>query len=250
MYTLLSTIENVRNLSKEKVNKPTVQILILSMIAGASIAFGYMANFKILDEMQNGLGFVLGASVFPIGLLIVLMAGGELLTGNMAVVATAYFHKDVKASELIKNWSLVFLGNLLGSVLVAFVFVLYLETINPNSVTLQNAILSKVNPTSMQMLISGIGCNIFVGISVWMYNGAKDGFLKFIVIWFPVMVFVILGFQHVVANMFILTIGLAQTKITIFQFINNMVFVFIGNAIGGGIFVGFIYSLAGGSLKD
>ncbi len=250
MYTLNETIENVRNLGKDKANKHISSILILSMVAGASIAFGYMANFKILDELQNGLGFVIGASIFPIGLLIVLLAGGELLTGNMAVVGTAYFHKDVKGKELIKNWLLVFTGNLIGSMIVAFVFVLYLQIINPESSYLHNAIMSKINPSSLQMLISGIGCNIFVGISVWMYNGAKDGFLKFIAIWFPVTVFVILGFQHVVANMFILSIGLVQAKVTLLQFINNMVFVCIGNAIGGAVFVGLVYSLAGGSLKD
>ena len=87
-------------------------------------------------------------------------------------------------------------------------------------------------------------------MSVWMYLSAKDGFLKFIAIWFPITVFVILGFQHVVANMFLLVLGLGVNTITFTQYLVNIVNVFIGNALGGVIFVGLLYSLVAGSLKQ
>lgn len=250
MYSMNETIAKVRDLGIVKVNKKFVEKMVLGMIAGASVAFGYITYFKVLDQIEGGLGLVIGASLFPIGLLIVLMAGGELLTGNMMVVGTSKLHQDVSMKDLLINWFHITLGNLIGASFVALVFVMYLETISPDSIHIQNAIIAKMSETPMQMIVSGIGCNIFVGLSVWMYLGSKDGFLKFIAIWFPITIFVILGFQHVVANMFLLMIGLMQDTISITQYLGNISFVFIGNALGGVFFVGLLYALASGSLKD
>lgn len=249
MYSLEETIERVNDLGYAKVQKNIKTRFILGAMAGAFIALGYMAYFKTMESVEGGLGLLLGASIFPIGLMLVLMAGGELLTGNMAMVGTACFNKKVSFKEMITNWVHIFLGNFIGAFFVAVVFVLYLKGIDPSLDILQNTIQSKLTPSSMQMLVSGIGCNIFVGISVWMYVGAKDGFLKFISIWFPVMVFVLLGFQHVVANMFLFSIGLLQNTVSIGAVSVNLLCVFVGNALGGAVLVGILYSLAVPSLK-
>lgn len=248
MYTLNETIAIIRNLGKVKVNKRFNEKLILSFVAGAAVAFGYLASLKSQSIVPGGIGTVIGALVFPIGLMIVLIPGGELLTGNMMVVGTSYLHKDVSLTDLIKNWLTILFGNFLGSIFVAYFFVVYLETVEPSFLT--TAVNSKLDPTYMQMLVSGVACNIFVGLSVWIYQQSKDNFLKFMAIWFPIMVFVILGFQHVVANMFLLAVPLMLNTISLMQYITNIIFVFIGNAIGGVVFVGLVYSLAAGSLKD
>lgn len=250
MHTLLETITSVRELGIIKVEKTFIAKTILSMIAGAAIAFGYITYFIITDAIGGGMGLLVGSSLFPIGLMIVLMAGGELLTGNMFVVGTSWLHKDVSTKDLILNWVHITLGNFVGAVLVAYVFVLYLGTVDPEMPLLIATGFGKVNTSPMKMIVSGIGCNIFVGLSVWMYIGSKDGFLKFMSIWFPIAVFVILGFQHVVANMFLLVILVSQNLITLTQYLSNLSFVFIGNAIGGVLFVGLLYALVADSLKS
>lgn len=250
MYTLLETVGIVRDLGVAKSNKTFIEKTILSIIAGAAVAFGYITYFIARESVGGGAGFMVGAALFPIGLMIVLMAGGELLTGNMMVVGTAALHKDVSVKDMFKNWIHIFTGNLIGALFVSIFFVFYVNTIDPNSQLVLDTAMGKLVQTPMQMIVSGIGCNIFVGLSVWIYLGAKDGFLKFMGIWFPITVFVILGYQHVVANMFVLSIPLFHNTISITQYLVNIVLVFAGNALGGVLFVGLLYSLASGSLKD
>ena len=250
MVTLEETVSIVRNLGITKVHKRFNEKMILSIIAGAAIAFGYIAYFRTAAFVEGGLGVILGAAFFPMGLMIVLMVGGELLTGNMMVVGTAWLHKDVSTKDLLLNWLHITVGNLIGASIIALVYGFYLGSVDVTSVLIKDTVLIKMADTPIQMIISGIGCNIFVGISVWMYLSAKDGFLKFIAIWFPITVFVILGFQHVVANMFVLVLGLGTNTITFTQYLVNIVNVFIGNALGGVIFVGLLYSLVAGSLKQ
>ncbi len=250
MVTLEETVSIVRNLGITKVHKRFNEKMILSIIAGAAIAFGYITYFRTAAFVGGGLGIILGAAFFPMGLMIVLMVGGELLTGNMMVVGTAWLHKDVSTKELLLNWLHITVGNLIGATLIALVYGFYMGSVDVSSALVQDAVLLKMTDTPIQMIISGIGCNIFVAMSVWMYLSAKDGFLKFIAIWFPITVFVILGFQHVVANMFLLVLGLGVNTITFTQYLVNIVNVFIGNALGGVIFVGLLYSLVAGSLKQ
>ena len=250
MVTLEETVSIVRNLGITKVHKRFNEKMILSIIAGAAIAFGYITYFRTAAFVGGGLGIILDAAFFPMGLMIVLMVGGELLTGNMMVVGTAWLHKDVSTKELLLNWLHITVGNLIGATLIALVYGFYMGSVDVSSALVQDAVLLKMTDTPIQMIISGIGCNIFVAMSVWMYLSAKDGFLKFIAIWFPITVFVILGFQHVVANMFLLVLGLGVNTITFTQYLVNIVNVFIGNALGGVIFVGLLYSLVAGSLKQ
>src|SRR5690554_2886094 len=172
MYTLLETIGIVRDLGKVKSDKTFIENTILSMISGAAVAFGYITYFIAREQVGGGMGFIIGASLFPIGLMIVLMAGGELLTGNMMVVGTAALHKDVSIKDMFKNWIHIFTGNLIGALFVSIFFVFYVNTIDPNSALVLETAMGKLTQTPLQMVVSGIGCNIFVGLSVWIYLGA------------------------------------------------------------------------------
>ena len=109
--------------------------------------------------------------------------------------------------------------------------------------------LGKLNGTFMQLVISGMGCNWFVGLAVMMCVGAKEGFLKFMGLWIPTAVFVMIGFQHCVANMFLVALGAMNNVLSWGQFFGNISTVFIGNAIGGVVLVGLLYSMSTSKSK-
>lgn len=244
MYSLEETVAIVNDMGKQKVNKSLQQKLILSFIAGAIIGLSYFAYIRVQDILPSGWGPLIGASIFPVGLMIVLLAGGELLSGNMMVVGTAYVNKKISLMDLSKNWLIVSLGNLLGALFVALIFGNFSGILTPHMETATNMALGKLSPTPIQVIISAIGCNWFVGLAVWLCYGAKEGFLKFMGLWFPTMLFVLIGFQHSVANMFLLALPLFDNLISISQYVSNIGLVMIGNALGGVIFVGLLYSRA------
>ena len=153
MVTLEETVSIVRNLGITKVHKRFNEKMILSIIAGAAIAFGYITYFRTAAFVGGGLGIILGAAFFPMGLMIVLMVGGELLTGNMMVVGTAWLHKDVSTKELLLNWLHITVGNLIGATLIALVYGFYMGSVDVSSALVQDAVLLKMTDTPIQMII-------------------------------------------------------------------------------------------------
>lgn len=244
MFTLDETVCNVCDLGVKKVQKPLLARLLLGFVGGAYVAFGYMAYILIVAQMPGFLGKFIGASVFPIGLVMILFAGGELITGNMMVVATCYFNHKVRFRDMVKNWLVITCGNILGAISIALVFGVYVGTLTPYIETVKELAAGKVHYSPLQTLVSGIACNWFVGIAVWLSQSLKDGSSKLIGVWFPVMVFVLLGFQHSVANVFLLTLGNYYGAVGISEFAINFIFSYIGNIIGGAVFVGLLYTLS------
>lgn len=244
MFTLHETVCNVCDLGVKKVEKSVLARWLLGFLGGAYIAFGYMAYVLVVAQIPGVVGVLVGASVFPIGLIIILFAGGELITGNMMVVATSFFNHKIGLKDVLKNWGIITTGNIIGAVFVALLFGVYGETMVPFEKTIATLSQAKVHYAPFQILVSGIACNWFVGISVWLSQSFKDGAGKFLGVWFPVMVFVLLGFQHSVANVFLLTLGMYFNAISLSSFLVNFIFSYAGNIIGGAIFVGLIYSLS------
>lgn len=249
MYTpdeiLSISIEN----GQKKIQKPLVAKLILGFIGGAMISLGYLAYVRVSASIPADLASVqalVGAAVFPIGLIVILMAGGELITGNMMAVSTAWFAKKVSFRELLVNWVTITLANMVGALFVAYFFGHYLGL--TSSGTYLNQVLSlaehKVAATWLQAIISGIGCNWFVGLALWLCYGAKDAAGKLLGIWFPVMIFVAIGFQHSVANAFIIPAAIFEGGVQWGDFFRNFIFVYLGNIIGGAIFVSGFYYLS------
>ncbi|EJE4094342.1 formate/nitrite transporter family protein [Enterococcus faecalis] len=239
------SIEN----GQKKIQKPLVAKLILGFIGGAMISLGYLAYVRVSASIPADLASVqalVGAAVFPIGLIVILMAGGELITGNMMAVSTAWFAKKVSFRELIVNWVTITLANIVGALFVAYFFGHYLGL--TSSGTYLNQVLSlaehKVAATWLQAIISGIGCNWFVGLALWLCYGAKDAAGKLLGIWFPVMIFVAIGFQHSVANAFIIPAAIFEGGVQWGDFFRNFIFVYLGNIIGGAIFVSGFYYLS------
>lgn len=232
----------------EKVNLTKSAQILLGFLGGAFIALGYLAYIRVTGTMPHEWGSfatLIGAAVFPVGLILILLGGGELLTGNMMAVSMAFFAKKIKLSQLLQNWFFITISNFLGALFVAYFFghIVGLTEGEFLEKTVHTAE-AKVNATFMVAFISGIGCNWLVAMSVWLCYGAKDFFGKILGIWFPIMTFVLIGFQHVVANMFVIPAAIFAGSLSWTAFLPNIIPVFLGNAVGGAIFVSFIYFLA------
>lgn len=233
----------------EKAGSSPLKLLCLSFLAGMYIALGFLAYLRIAAGMPAEWGSLpgfIGACVFPVGLIAVLLAGGELITGNMLVVATAWFRRAIPFRSVLYNWALVTLGNLLGALFTAY-FLGHVTGLTEGAVLEKTlAVAASKMQDFLPAFFSAIGCNIFVGLGVWQSFGTKDFAGKILAIWFPVMAFVAIGFQHVVANMFVIPAAIfsGASQLTWADFFANMLPVWLGNAVGGAVVLGLVYCVA------
>ncbi|EOL41729.1 formate/nitrite transporter [Enterococcus phoeniculicola] len=236
-------------MGSQKIEKPLLAKLILGFIGGAMISLGYLAYIRVSASISvelPSIASLVGASVFPIGLIVILLAGGELITGNMMAVSSAFFAKKVTLMELIKNWLVITLANIVGAIFVAYFFGHFVGLTHTGAFQAQviSVAQHKVESSFLQAFVSGIGCNWFVGLALWLCYGAKDSAGKILGIWFPVMVFVAIGFQHSVANAFVIPAAIFEGGSTWMDFIQNFIPVYLGNIVGGAVFVSGFYYLS------
>lgn len=223
------------------------KLLVLGFMAGAFIAVGGLVDIRVTAGIPATFGTLklfIGAAVFPVGLILCVIAGAELLTGNMMVLPLALHSKRIAGVKLIYNWVWVTIGNFIGSLFVAYVFgyMAKLLTAAPWSTATIALASDKVHLSYLATIASGIGCNWLVGLAVWMAIGAKDIIGKIFAIWFPIMTFVAVGFQHVVANMFFIPAAIfVHGPISWGSAFTELSAAFIGNAIGGWVFVAAVY---------
>ncbi|WP_102691454.1 formate/nitrite transporter family protein [Rummeliibacillus pycnus] len=225
------------------------KMLVLGFLGGAFIAFGFLLDIRVSGNMPEAWGSFagfIGAAVFPLGLILVLLAGAELITGNMMSVAMAFYAKKISIPALVRNWFWVTLANLIGALFVAFFFghVVGLTETGPFLAKTVAIAKAKTADSFLQTFISGIGCNWLVCLAVWLAYGANDFGGKIAGIWFPVTAFVAIGFQHVVANMFVIPAAIFAGQATWTAFLSNVIPAFLGNVVGGAIFVGLIYFIS------
>lgn len=253
----------------KKTKLPFMKMLVLGILAGAFIAFASegsnMAAFNLLAKPETyGLGKALAGAVFGTGLMMVVIAGGELFTGNTMIIASV-LSKKVTIGAMFKNWFFVYLGNFIGSIFIAYLMTqsgLFNSGANLlGGVTIKIAAY-KVGLTFTQAFYLGIMCNWLVCIAVWMATGAKDITGKLLAIFFPIWLFITSGFEHSIANMYYITagimakgnkawvdsaqlLGVTPEKLNHLSWkafvINNLVPVTLGNIVGGGLFVGGVY---------
>lgn len=245
MHTLDEVIDNMCALGVAKVNKSLLAKSLLGFIGGAMVAIGYLSYVYLAGNFPGALGHLLGSMVFPFGLIIILMVGGELITGNMTVVALAFFNKKVGLKQLLNNWFIITIGNAVGGIFIATVFGIYLGIMNPYSDVINSLAQGKVAYDAGRIFVSGFACNWLVGLAVWLFMAMKGGLDKLVGAWFPTMVFVLLSFQHSVANVFLFTLGVNNGDITIAQALYNFVFAYAGNVVGGVVMVALLYTAAG-----
>ncbi len=257
-----------------KANLPLARMIILGMMAGMFIALGgAISNTAVHDIANVGLARTLAGVIFPVGLLMIILVGGELFTGNCLMVMAA-MNKRIKVSGLIRNLVIVYFSNLIGSLIID-VLIFYSGNLDYTGGALGaytiKVALGKVNITPGKAVVSGILCNFLVCMAILMAGSAKDVIGKIFATWFPIFAFVIGGFEHIVANMFYIPTGiLAATNpdyvakaeelygITADQLsaldlgglLHNFIPVTIGNILGGMIFIGCtLYFIHYGSEK-
>ena len=240
--------------AKTRLNIP--KMFILAIFAGIFIALGaFGSQVASVDAGGKSVGRFLSALVFPVGLLMVIMAGAELFTGNSLIIISV-LDKKAKISGLLKNWIIVYIGNLIGSIFVAAVLT-YSHSYDLFNKALAEGVVAtaqgKVALSFSDALLRGILCNVLVCISVWISFSAEEAAGKIIGLFLPIMLFVISGYEHCVANMYFIPAGILASKeyniaVTTLSwktmFLSNLLPVTIGNVIGGALIVGCGYYLA------
>lgn len=248
---------------EDKTKKTILELLISGMLAGAFIAIGASSSSAAVYGISNtGLAKTLAGVIFPVGLIFVVMIGGELFTGDCLMSLDA-MNKRVKISQIIRVLALVFIFNMLGALLIVCLVNRSGQLDYGNGALAASAIKTAYNKLNLgfgKALCSGIMCNILVCLAVLLAGTAKDATGKIFAIFFPIWAFVIGGYEHCVANMYYIPAGLlAKTSDAYYQaaidagmtasqldsmtvgsfFIDNLLPVTIGNIIGGMLFVAF-----------
>ena len=263
------TLDALMKAAELKASMPLKRIIIFGIFAGVYIAFAgagaNMASFNLLANPETfGLGKILSGTIFTVGLMLVVLGGAELFTGNTTMIA-AVAEKRITASSMLKNWIIVYICNFIGGVLIAFM-VYYSGGLNTGNGLLGAMTVKiasgKVNLEFGQALVSGIMCNWLVCMAVWLSTGTQTTIGKIFSIFFPIWPFVTAGFEHSVANMFFIPAGIFASGNELFvslsgvsqdilsnlnwsgMLINNLFPVTIGNIIGGSVCVAMGYYTA------
>lgn len=208
-------LEAIMQSAQLKAKMPIKRLIIFGIFAGVFIAFAgvgaNMASFSLIaDPKTFGLGKMLSGTIFTVGLMMVVLGGAELFTGNTTMLA-ALADKRISFSSMLRNWIIVYIFNFIGGVLIAFM-VFYSGGLEAGggllgAVTVKIAA-AKVNMGFGQALVSGIMCNWLVCMAVWMSAGAQTTSGKVLAIFFPIWLFVTAGFEHSVANMYFIPAGI------------------------------------------
>ena len=233
----------------KKAKLPLIATLVLGLLAGAHIAFGGMLYSLVMTE--SGLGFgptrLLGGVAFSLGLILVVVGGAELFTGNSLIVM-AWADRRITTGQMLRNWGLVYVANFAGALgcvlLVNFSGILDLGN---GAVARTAAAIAKGKAELgfIEAFFRGILCNTLVCLAVWLCFAARDVAGKILAIIFPVTAFVALGFEHSVANMYLIPIGMlaGAPEIGLAGLFGNLLPVTLGNMVGGGGFVALVYWL-------
>ncbi|OES45679.1 formate/nitrite transporter family protein [Domibacillus iocasae] len=236
--------------SGEKKAKSSLStLLILGFLGGAFVALGFLLYIRVTGNMPEEWGSFssfLGAAIFPVGLILVVLAGGELVTGNMMSVTMAWLSKKITFLHIMRNWFIVTIANFIGAVFVAYFFghIVGLTESGPYLAKTVAVAQAKLDEGFLEAFISAIGCNWLVCLAIWLALGSKDFTGKILGIWFPIMAFVAIGFQHVVANMFVIPAAIFAGQATWAEYAPNFAAVFLGNVVGGAVFVALLYFIA------
>ena len=238
----------VRTAGVAKVHLPLASMFTLAVLAGAFIAFGAVAYTAAITgvEQVNGPVRFFGGIVFSLGLILVVVGGAELFTGN-ALIIMAAVDRLVSPGELTQNWMVVYAGNFAGAVCVAAAVALSGILDGPQGITAIGIAEAKASLGWLEALTRGVLCNVLVCLAVCLSLAARTVSGKIQAIVWPIAAFVLLGFEHSVANMYLIPQGIfAGASVSAGAFLHNLLFVTIGNVIGGAGGVALAYRLAYG----
>lgn len=238
MKTFNEIIEYIVVAGKGKTKKKFRALLLQGILAGMFIALGAIGYFKLVAYTTDpGIGKFLGALIFPTGIMAILLLGSELFTSDCMAILAVY-RKTIKLTSFMKMLITVLCANLIGAIIIALLSTgagIFSE--HMLEVVSQSAVIKTTMPIS-QMLISAILCNIIVCSGVMMAYSAKTVAGKILAVWFPIAVFVLSGTEHIVANMFYLSMAFVNgAEITLAGILTSFLVVAIGNFIGGAMII-------------
>ena len=246
----------VESIGVAKARLPLLSLLMLSMLAGAFIGLG--ALYFTLIRSDPALGFaakqVLGGVAFSLGLLLVVVAGAELFTGNN-LLAMAWADGKISTLDLLRNWAIVGCGNFVGAAgLALLVFLSRHPEMNHAAIAQEylRIAAAKVAMPFWTAFFRGVLCNVLVCMAVWMALAGRSVVDKAVAIVFPISAFVAAGFEHSIANMYFIPLAMLLQAVDTYDgssvqaiswtgFISNMVPVLLGNIVGGSVLVGLVY---------
>jgi formate/nitrite transporter len=242
-------VDSACTIGQSKAQNSISKLLVLGFLAGAYIALGSTVAIAtgrgITAEGFGGLSKLVFAGTFPVGLMLVVIAGSELFTGNVGVITPSCLSGRAKWLGLLKNWVVVYIANFIGSIFVALClgYLTNLFAKDPYLSAVIGIAEGKVALGFWPAFWRGVGCNWLVCLAVWLAVSANDITGKVLGIWFPIMAFVAIGFEHSVANMYFIPLGMFYgANVTVGQLlISNLLPVTLGNIVGGGLFVGATY---------
>jgi formate/nitrite transporter len=258
--TIAETVAS--SLGVVKATSPWFTVFVLGILAGAYIGFGGLLSTTVTFDLaaKTGIGFakIISGAAFSLGLMLVVIAGAELFTGNNLMISSV-MTGGISFNKMLKRWALVYIANFIGSIILVLLFIfsgLWKTGGDALGTAAVKIAYNKVTLDFTEALFRGIGCNWLVCLAVWMALAARQTISKIFAIFFPIMGFVAIGFEHCIANMYFIPSGillLSWTNITVpsgidpailnwFAFIfKNLLPVTIGNIIGGVVFVGMSY---------
>jgi formate/nitrite transporter len=258
-FTPAEVAQKVKTLGVDKANMSVFPLLILSMMAGAFISFGAMYYTLAMTEPSTAYGAskILGGVAFSLGFILVVIAGGELFTGNNLIVM-AWANRKITLRRLLKNWGLVYLGNAVGALIT--VYLVYASGFlhgahHEVSVTAMKVGLAKADLTTSEAFVRGLFCNALVCLASWMVYASRTVMDKVVAVVFPISAFVAMGFEHCIANIFMIPLAIvasldpltiemsglsaeALQNLSMSGFFHNLIAVTLGNIFGGSIMVG------------
>lgn len=251
--------------AQNKVNAGFIKLFLLAILAGMYIAFGAVFSALSVTGMAGvwpyGFVRVVAGLAFCLGLILVVISGAELFTGNNLMVI-AWINKQIHLGSMLRNWAIVYLGNFVGSLLIAALILLgktYTASNGELGKLMVNVAEHKLGYTFPTALTLGILCNMLVCLAVWMTYSTPSTSGKILAILFPITTFIAAGFEHSVANMYIIPVaillkGFDPSFISTLQidtstltwanfFLRNLLPVTLGNILGGAGMIGIFYAV-------
>jgi formate/nitrite transporter len=230
---------------------PLHRLMTLAMLAGAFIGFGAAFSCVAMAGADPTFGpaRVLGGMVFALGLILVVVGGAELFTGN-ALMVMAAVDRRITLPALFRNWGVVYVGNLIGAVGLAIAFGFSGLLDGPMGAVASKLASTKAALDPLEALVRGALCNALVCLAVWLSFAARTATDKILSVLWPVTAFVALGLEHSVANMFLFPAGLwAGSEARLAGLLSNLFWVSIGNIVGGAGGVALAYRYAYGAMR-
>lgn len=273
-YAQNEIIDNTIHDYVKKANYPLLKMALYGILAGMFVAIGAQGSLVSMHNIADaGVAKTVAGAVFPVGLMLIILVGGQLFTGNCLLFMSAW-DKQITWSKVAKNLAVIWISNIIGASFIALMCYLSGQfDFNHSALgayTIKNAV-AKANIDPIKGFVSGILCNIVVCAAILMSGSAKDATGKIFAAFFTIFVFVISGFEHCIANAYYFPAGLLAARnseyvevakevyhltaeqidsLTVSNaFLNNLIPVTIGNIIGGGVIIGGMMFLCHKSKK-